>query len=363
MESLRTAIDTLPTGHGVYFFFDARDRLLYIGKSVNVRARVRSYFRDDGGHTARTARLKHEVVRVESQTCGSELEALLLESRLIKERIPLYNIRGRSYRHFPFVKITQEAFPRVLLTFELRDDGARYYGPFVGEIRVQEALDALRPIFTWRSCMPLARQVCFEHTIGRCQAPCVGLVAESDYGEALEALTAFLSGEVTGPLEALEQDMNRAAESLAFERAAVLRDRLFRLRAWVQQQQAIQAVQTQLDCLVVLPASTPDRVNWLLVRRGRLVHSECEITPQDRGRACKRIRAAMAHPTPSLAVRQSEMEEINIVSGWLHRHTDSERCIRLSGETMKEALTQAWQLSFGAEKQASQRFRSAAMAR
>ena len=130
MTDLREAVRGLPTQPGVYMFYGPDDRLLYVGKSVNLRARVRSYFGPEGGHTRATARLKTEAARLEVRPCGSELEALLVESRLIKGRAPLYNVLGRTYRHFPFIKIPAEPFPRVHLTYELVDDGGTYFGPF-----------------------------------------------------------------------------------------------------------------------------------------------------------------------------------------------------------------------------------------
>ena len=183
--AIEAQIKALPTSPGVYSFYDAAGRLLYVGKSVNVRTRVRSYFRPGGGHSRRTERLKDEAARIAVEPCGTELEALLVESQAIKRLQPLYNVMGRTYKHYPFIKIPDERFPRVQLTYQLEDDGARYYGPFPSEYRAREALEAMRPLFRWRSCQPLESRECLEASIGRCSAPCVGRTSETAYMQAI----------------------------------------------------------------------------------------------------------------------------------------------------------------------------------
>lgn len=342
MPDLRDQFKDLPTTPGVYRFFDATDRLLYVGKSVNVRTRVRSYFRAQGGHSYRTERIKDEAHRIDVTPCGSELEALLLESRLIKRDLPPYNVLGRNYRHFPFIKIPDEPFPRVELTYDLQDDGGTYFGPFPGEYRAREALDALRPLFRWRSCTPMATRECFERAIGRCSAPCVAAVTAAGYAEALQGLTEFLSGDGERQLAHMEARMADAAEALQFERAAILRDRVTMLRPLVRRQGALQAAIAELDCLVVLPAVKPGASLWLVVRRGRLVHTEPDVTPRRRKSVSGRIARVLAAPAPSLTVQQWELDELNIMASWLHRHRTSEAAVKLANRPLEEALDEAF---------------------
>jgi excinuclease UvrABC nuclease subunit len=342
MDQLMDAIKALPSRPGVYQFFDARGRLLYVGKSVNLRQRVRSYFRADGGHSSRTARLREEAVRLKTVSCGSELEALLVENRLIKQRQPLYNILGRRYRHYPFIKIPAEPYPRVHLTYELVADGGRYFGPFPGEFRAREALEAIRPLFRWRSCQPLARRACFEHAIGRCQAPCVGLSNPSAYEADMGELAEFLGGSPARAMARLEHDMQAAAASLAFERAGVLRDRIALLKPWLARQAATQRTVSELDALVVLPAARADATLWLLIRRGRLVHTEQNVRRRAARGVEARLAAALAAPPPSLAVRQEELDEVNLLTHWLHRHREGGATIELVPDGWSDTLARAW---------------------
>lgn len=338
MSDILDQIRRLPTVPGVYSIYDAAGELLYVGKSVNLRTRVRSYFGANGGHSFRTERLKDEAIRVEVQICGSELEALLAESRLIKGKLPPYNVMGRGYRHFPFIKIPDEPFPRVVITRDLVDDGGTYFGPFSSESRAREALDALRPLYRWRSCAPLTSRGCLEHDIGRCSAPCIGAISPVGYQTALAALADFLSGGGASQLAAIELEMVQAAEALRFERARVLRDRLSILRPLVQRQAVLQAAIAELDCLVVLPAATAGRSLWLLVRRGRLVHSERDVTASRRRTLDRRLARALAAPPPGLTVRQEELDELNIMASWLFRHRADGQAIGLGGRPLSEAI-------------------------
>lgn len=360
MADLLDDVRRLPARPGVYLFYDADETLLYVGKAVSLRSRVRSYFGPNGGHTHRTARLKQEAARLETIPCGSELEALLVESRTIKARAPLYNVLGRTYRHYPFIKIPNEPFPRVQLTYELVDDGGTYFGPFPGEYRAREALDAMRPLFRWRSCAPLDSRACFEHTIGRCSAPCVGLVDEAAYAAGLEELAAFLGGGAGEVLGRLERDMEAAAEALQFERAAVLRDRLGMLAPWVARQGALQAAIAELDALIVLPSAEAGAALWLVVRRGRLVHTEQAVTPRRARGVEKRVAAALAAPPPSLSVKQIELDEINIIAGWLHKHRDEGCAVSLQARPLEDALREAWAVSAGMHDAARAESRAAA---
>jgi excinuclease UvrABC nuclease subunit len=253
-------------------------------------------------------------------------------------------VLGRTYRHFPFIKIPPGPFPQVELTYELQDDGARYFGPFPSEYRAREALEAMRPLFKWRSCTPMPRQVCFEHAIGRCSAPCVGLIDPAGYQQQMEDLAGFLTGEGGRHLQKLQRQMEEASEALMFERAAILRDRITMLRPIVQRQDALQAAISELDCLVVLPAVKPGHQLWLLVRRGRLVATYRDVTPRARKSLTRKLEAALELPPPSLTVRQWELDEINIIAGWLHKNRAHEGAIALAGRPLEEAVDDGFRL-------------------
>jgi excinuclease ABC subunit C len=275
---------------------------------------------------------------------------MLLESELIRTRLPLYNVQGRRCRHYPFIKITREPWPRVELTYDMHDDGSQYFGPFTGDHGVREVLDALRPLFRWRSCAPLASRSCFEHTTGRCAAPCVGAVSKATYDAQLEELATLLAGLNDAPLRRLERAMTVAAEAQEFEKAAVLRDRLAILRPWWERRRGVLSAIADLETLVVLPGVEAGTTVWLLVRRGRLVHTETAVRPEQAPKLARVWEARLTEPPPSLAVRQEELDQINLIVGWLYRHRESGPCINLSERPLREALRDAWAIARGYDK-------------
>jgi excinuclease ABC subunit C len=180
------ALDNLPTSPGVYLLLDGEGKVLYIGKARSLRGRVRSYFRGDDGRGIRIQELARRAEGVDTIVVGSDAEALVLEANLIKEHQPRFNIQLRDDKRYPFIKVTtQEPFPRVYVTRRLRDDGARYFGPFTSVGPVRQALEMVKRLYTVRSCLyDLPREApprpCLDYHIGRCKAPCVGLQSQEE---------------------------------------------------------------------------------------------------------------------------------------------------------------------------------------
>ncbi|MEJ2483213.1 MAG: excinuclease ABC subunit UvrC, partial [Gemmatimonadota bacterium] len=229
-DTLRSSIASLPRGPGVYVFRDALGEILYVGKAKSLRDRVRSYFRRDAAESLKLARMVPRIAAVESFLTGSEPEALLLESNLVKEYRPPFNVQLRDDKSFPYVKVTvSEPFPRVLVTRHLEPDGSRYFGPFTGVGTMRRALRLICRRYHVRTChydMPARApdRPCLDYHIDRCLAPCVGRQSREEYRAAIDDVVSILSGN-TGPLKReLRADMEAAAKSLEFEAAAELRD-------------------------------------------------------------------------------------------------------------------------------------------
>jgi excinuclease ABC subunit C len=240
IESRR--LDTLPTTPGVYLFRDEDGKILYIGKAKSLRTRVRSYFRGDRGQGVRLRELARRAVEVETLVVDSEAEALLLESNLIKEHQPRFNIQLRDDKRYPYIKVTvQEPFPRVFVTRTLRKDGARYFGPFTGVGRLRQALDLVKRLYTVRSCRyNLPKEApprpCLDYHIGRCRAPCVGWQSEDEYRGMVDEILGVLGGDTRALRERTEARMRDAARDLRFEDAARHRDVILGLESLTREQ-------------------------------------------------------------------------------------------------------------------------------
>ncbi len=330
-------LSNLPAKPGVYFFYDA-ERLLYIGQSVNLRQRVKSYLRERGGHSARTARIRLEATRVAVQPCGSDLEAALTEARLIKAHLPPYNVRGRRSRHIPFLKIVDETFPRVVITYQLLDDGSRYVGPFRSEQALRAILDILRTLTPYRHCHPLPKRHCIEYGIGRCPAPCENRIDESGYLKNIDDLLAFLNGSTRTHIDSLHTQMQAAAVRQAFERAAILRDRIRLLEKWQQHRAIWGTALLEENLLVVLPSRDIHCQALYLIRRGRLCFTNYVFKIQDLPIVAESLRQKLAAPAPGIIVSAEDFDDIQIIAGWLHRHARDPNVFPVTSDTLTHTL-------------------------
>ena len=224
------SVGRLSTRPGVYLFHGVRGEVLYVGKAKSLRVRVRSYLAGGRSVGIKTRELVRSARTVETLVVASEEEALILEANLIKEHQPQFNIQLRDDKKYPYIKVTvDEPFPRAWVTRRVREDGSRYFGPFVSVGRVRRALDLVKRTHGVRSCrydLPgeAPARPCLDHHIGRCGAPCVGLQSERDYGVMIDRLLRVLGGDVAEVQAEVEEEMHKASSELDFERAALLRD-------------------------------------------------------------------------------------------------------------------------------------------
>ncbi|TVP55284.1 MAG: excinuclease ABC subunit UvrC [Gemmatimonadales bacterium] len=273
-------LNALPTAPGVYLFKDEEGEILYIGKANSLRTRVRSYFRRDAGQGIRVRELARRADEVETIVVGSEAEALLLESNLIKEHQPRFNIRLRDDKRYPYIKVTvQEPFPRVFVTRRLRDDGARYFGPFTSVGPMRQALEVVKRLYTVRSCrydLPgeSPPRPCLDYHIGRCLAPCVGLQSESEYRAMIGEILRVLEGDTSGLRDEVEGRMAEAAGEMRYEEAARHRDVLEGLTV-IAREQRVERVEGGDQDILGIARDGPHGAGVVLrVRKGTLLGRE-----------------------------------------------------------------------------------------
>lgn len=281
--SLDQKIRNLPTRPGVYLFKDAKGEIIYVGKAISLRARVRSHFAADAAWSVQKSEMTRRVADLDTIVVGSEAEALLLEANLIKSHQPRFNIRLKDDKKYPYIKVTvQEPFPRVYVTRRLDNDGARYYGPYTDVAAMRHALELVKKMYTVRSCrFDLPREApprpCLDYHIGRCLAPCVGLQTAQAYRTMVDEILEVLTGKVEHVRERVEGEMNSAATALEFERAASLRDVLTGLDSIERRQRALDLRGGDVD--VVGLARDGDRgcAALLRVRGGKLLGREVDF--------------------------------------------------------------------------------------
>ncbi len=276
-ERLQEQLKALPSRPGVYLFRGDDGEILYVGKATSLRSRVRSYFGSGSERSYKLLELSRRTASVETVLVGSPAEALLLESNLIKEHAPRFNIQLRDDKTFPYVKVTvHEPFPRVLVTRHLVRDGSRYFGPFTDVGAMRRALRMIRQMFTVRSChYDLPRDApdrpCLDFFIDRCRAPCVGQQTQGDYREMIERILKILSGQTGRLKQEVRRRMKEAAEDLDFERAAEFRDVLRGLGSLEKRQASIDFRGGDRDVLGISRTKDTACCIFLRVREGRLL--------------------------------------------------------------------------------------------
>jgi len=273
---LRERVARLPAEPGVYVWKDAHGRALYVGKAENLRSRVRSYLNEGGDGRPLIRLLMRRAADVDVIVCSSAGEALLLENTLIKQERPHYNLRLKDDKSYLLVRVDREhPFPRLRLVRKVKRDGALYLGPFASAQAVRRTLRFLRTRFPLRTCsdreLAERERACLYHQIGRCAAPCIGAIDEAAYGALLDGAVAVLKGRDAGLLERLKEEMHAASESLAYERAALVRDRIAALEGAVKRQEVVSPDGKDRDVLAVALAGGVAMLSVLYVRDGHLL--------------------------------------------------------------------------------------------
>jgi len=281
-EQLHAVLRGIPTGPGVYLMKNAAGRVLYVGKADSLRGRVRSYFGARGPEDARIIRMVTEVADVEYIVTDTVSEAYLLESNLIKEHRPRFNIRLRDDKSYPFVKITLgEDFPRIVRTRRLVRDGSRYFGPYASASSVDETLKLLRKIFPFRSCnldIPEGKRVlerpCLLYYINRCQGPCIEAIPKPEYRETIGQIVDFLEGKQEPIAAQLRREMHADSEALRYEQAAVARDKLRAVERTMEQQKMAAFTRAEHDVIGMARQEDHACFQIMQVRNGKLIGRE-----------------------------------------------------------------------------------------
>lgn len=281
-EPLRAVLRRLPTKPGVYLMKNAEGRVLYVGKADSLRNRVRSYFGARGPEDARIGRMVAEVADVDYIVTDTVSEAYLLESNLIKEHRPRFNIRLRDDKSYPFVKITlAEDFPRIVRTRKLARDGSRYFGPYASASSVDETLKLLRKIFPFRTCnldIPEGKRVlerpCLLYYINRCQGPCIQAIEKAEYRGTIDRIVDFLEGKQEPIAAELRRDMEAHSDALRFEQAAAARDKLRAVERTMEQQKMAAFSRAEHDVIGLAHQEDEGCIQVMQVRNGKLIGRE-----------------------------------------------------------------------------------------
>jgi excinuclease ABC subunit C len=337
-EHLQGILDTLPTKPGCYLMRNAGGTIIYVGKAINLRNRVRSYFHADASHDQKTRRLVREISHIEWILVGSELEALILEMNLIKKHRPKYNIRLKDDKRYPYIKIHWgEPFPKVTVTRQMQEDGARYFGPYTSAWAVYETLDVLRRVFPYLTCdreiTGQDARACLYYDIKLCLAPCIGAVDQNGYRQMISDLQAFLNGHSEPILSRIQADMDKASDDMKYERAAALRDQLKALQSIVERQKIVFAADYKdSDVIAMARADNEACVQVFFIRGGKLIGREYFVLEGTEDSADAEVMSQFmtqfyteAASVPQQVLLPEEIEEGQIIGQWLRSRRGGEK--------------------------------------
>ncbi|MCG3210989.1 MAG: UvrABC system protein C [Anaerolineae bacterium] len=322
-------LKTLPVKPGVYLHKNAQGKVIYVGKAVNLKSRVRSYFHKSAQDNAKTRRLVDEIADIEFIVATSELEALLLENTLIKKYQPRFNVRLKDDKRYPYIKVHwHEPFPKVTTTRRLQNDGARYYGPYTAAWAAYQTLDLVRKIFPYLTCNRVITgndpRACLYYHIGRCAAPCIGAVNQAEYRAIIDGLCDFLGGNTEPVVAEMRRQMDEAAEALDFEKAATLRDQIKAIDQVVEKQKVVNAASVDEDVIAFARADDDACVQVFFIRGGKLVGRDYFVLENTADEAEDEIMGSFlkqfydqSATIPPRILLPNDIDEMMIIRDWL----------------------------------------------
>ncbi|MGI6380068.1 MAG: excinuclease ABC subunit UvrC [Anaerolineae bacterium] len=340
-QPLEPKLASLPDKPGVYLMRDTNGRVIYVGKALVLRHRVRSYFGETALRDAKTARLVADIADIEWIVTESELEALILEAQLIKRHHPRYNIRLKDDKRYPYIKITmEEDFPRVILVRQMVADGGRYFGPFTSSQAVAQSLELVRRLFPYRTCnreiTGQDRRPCLYYHIERCSGPCIGAIDRDDYRKTMDRIALFLEGRQEEVLAGLHQEMETSAEDLKFERAAKLRDEIAAITQIIERQRIVSSHLKDHDFVAFARANGDACVQVFFVRNGRLIGRDYFVLGGTTDASDEEIVRSFlvqfyeqSATIPPEVVVPSDLDNLGVMEEWLRQRRGSRVAIRV----------------------------------
>jgi excinuclease ABC subunit C len=373
-DHLQGILDSAPKKAGCYLMKDSSGKVIYVGKAINLRNRLRSYYHASALENQKTSQMVKRISDIDWIVVGSELEALILEMTLIKKHRPHFNVRLKDDKRYPYVKVHwADPFPKLTVTRQMVNDGSRYFGPYTSVWAVHQTLDVLRRIFPYLTCDRTITgeddRACLYYDIKLCSAPCIGAINKADYRQVIDDLCQFLSGRTEPILSRLQSDMQRAADQLQFERAAALRDQVNAIEKVVERQKVISSEYVDSDVIAMARSDGEACVQVFFIRGGKLIGREYFLLEGAEGSPDADVMSGFikqfydqASMIPSQVLLPQEIDEMKIIKQWLSsrrpgesfeilvpRQGQQQELIQLAAENAAETLN-SLQARWQAEK-------------
>ncbi len=351
MFDIQEELKKLPDKPGVYIMKDINGEIIYIGKAVVLKNRVRQYFQSLSNQTPKVQAMVPRIREFEYIVTDTELEALILECNLIKKYRPKFNIMLKDDKSYPYIKVTMnEEYPRILMTRKVEKDGAKYFGPYTSGFAVKDTIDLIKKLFPIKSCNKIftkdskKQRPCLNYYIYQCLGPCQGDVSKQEYRALMNDICSFLGGKQDEIIRRLENEMAKASESMEFEKAAALRDKITSLKHIAQKQKVVSTAMEDQDVVAFSKDPTDSCVQVFFIRGGKLIGREHfifegagDVTDSELMTSfIKQFYSGTAY-VPGEIVLQEDIDEIDIIERWLSSKKESRVHIKVprKGEKLK----------------------------
>ncbi|MBN1230681.1 MAG: excinuclease ABC subunit UvrC [Anaerolineales bacterium] len=336
-ENVQIILDNLPQKPGCYIMKNATGTIIYVGKAINLRSRVRSYFHKSSQHDQKTIQMVKNINDIETIVVGSELEALILEMNLIKKHKPRFNVRLKDDKRYPYIKVhNYDPFPKVTITRNMVKDGSKYFGPYTSVWAVHKTLDLLRKIFPYRTCDRIItgndERACLYFDIKLCTAPCIGKASQQDYNQMIQDLSNFLNGRTEDIVSRLKKNMEAASNEMKYEHAAQIRDQIKAIENVVEKQKVVSSTYLDSDVIAMARSDREACIQIFFIRGGKLIGSDyflmegTEESP-DESVLEEFIKQfyEQAATVPQQLLLPTEVEEANIIRQWLSTRSEGQK--------------------------------------
>ena len=352
--NIQEELKKLPGKPGVYLMHDERDAIIYVGKAISLKNRVRQYFQSSRNKGAKIEQMVTHISRFEYIVTDSELEALVLECNLIKEHRPKYNTMLMDDKSYPFIKVTvNEPFPRVMLARQMKKDKAKYFGPYTSAGAVKDTIELIRKLYHIRSCnRSLPKDIgkerpCLNYHIHQCQAPCQGYISQEEYRKSIDEVVRFLNGHYDLVLKELEEKMMAASDSLEFEKAIEYRELLTSVQKVAQKQKITDTAGDDRDIIAMASAGEDAVVQVFFIRSGRLIgrdhfylkSAENDTEGEILSSFIKQFYAGTPY-IPAELMLPEEIEDQDIIEEWLTARRERRVHLRIPKKGTKEKLVE-----------------------
>lgn len=350
--NIEEELKKLPSQPGVYIMHDKRDEIIYVGKAISLKNRVRQYFQSSRNKTAKIEQMVSRIARFEYIITDSELEALVLECNLIKEHRPRYNTMLKDDKTYPYIKVTvYEEFPRVLFSRDMKKDKSRYFGPYTSAGAVKDTIDLIHKLYQIRTCSRnLPRDIgkerpCLNYHIKQCQAPCQGYISQEDYGRSISQVIDFLGGKYAPVITMLEEKMQAASDEMDYEKAIEYRDLLTSVKQIAHKQKITDSGMEDRDIIAMAKDEKDAVVQVFFVREGKLIgreHFHVNVaTAEDNGQILTSFVKQFYSGTPFVPREiwmQTQLEEDGVIGEWLSAKRGQKVKLTVPKKGQKERL-------------------------